>query len=67
MTLQADRVIVWGKSDLFGRTSLKGEIPDFLYDDTSSVGDTYVLWRKQTEEFLDKKITPPGIKWWWKR
>jgi hypothetical protein len=64
-TLQADRVVVWGKADLFGRTSLKGEIPDFLYDDTLSVGDTFVLWREQTEEFLERKITPSGFKWPW--
>lgn len=66
-SIQADSVVVWGKADLFGRTSLKGEIPDFLYDDTSSVGDKFVLWRKQTEEFLDRKITPPGFKWPWNR
>ena len=64
-SIQADSVVVWGKADLFGRTSLKGEIPDFLYDDTSSVGDTFVLYRKQTEDFLDRKITPPGFKWPW--
>jgi hypothetical protein len=66
-TLQAANVVVWEKSDAFGRTSLKGDIPDFLYDDTSSVGDTFVLWREQTEEFLGKKITPPGFKWFWNR
>lgn len=49
-TLQGDNVVVWERADAFGRTSLKGDIPDFLYDDTSSVGDTFVLWRKQTEE-----------------
>ena len=65
-TLQADSVVVWEKADAFGRTSLKGDIPDFLYDDTSSVGDTFVLWRKQTEEFLNTRIAPPGFRWWWK-
>ncbi|MDA1349304.1 MAG: phospholipase D-like domain-containing protein [Chloroflexi bacterium] len=67
-TLRADTVVVWEKADAFGRTSIKGEIPDFLYDDTSSVGDTFVLWRKQTEEFLNKPISAPGFKWWpWRR
>ena len=66
-TLRADTVVVWEKADAFGRTSIKGEIPDFLYDDTSSVGDTFVLWRKQTEEFLNKSISAPGFKWPWSR
>ena len=66
-TIQADTVVVWEKADAFGRTSIKGEIPDFLYDDTSSVGDTFVLWREQTEEFLGTKIVRPGIKWPWSR
>ena len=66
-TLQADTVIVWEKADAFGRTSIKGEIPDFLYDDTSSVGDTFVLWREQTEEFLGRKIGRPGMRWPWAR
>ena len=66
-TLQANSVVVWEKADAFGRTSIKGEIPDFLYDDTSSVGDTFVLWRKQTEEFLGTRIAPPGIRWPWSR
>lgn len=67
-TLQTDSVVVWEKADAFGRTSIKGEIPDFLYDDTSSVGDTFVLWRKQTEEFLGRKIAAPGLRWWlWRR
>jgi hypothetical protein len=65
-TLQAENVVVWERADAFGRTSLKGDIPDFLYDDTSSVGDTFVLWRKQTEEFLGTRIAPPGFKWPWK-
>ncbi len=60
-TLQADTVIVWEKADAFGRSSIKGEIPDFLYDDTTSVGDTFVLWRRQTEEFLGTKIARPGF------
>ena len=66
-TLQADTVVVWEKADAFGRTSIKGEIPDFLYDDTSSVGNTFVLWRKQTEEFLNTKIAAPGHRWPWRR
>lgn len=66
-TLQADAVVVWEKADAFGRTSIKREIPDFLYDDTSSVGDTFVLWRKQTEEFLGRTIVRPGLKWPWSR
>ena len=66
-TLRADSIVVWEKADAFGRTSIKGEIPDFLYDDTSSVGDTFVLWRTQTEEFLGRKIDAPGSWWSWKR
>ena len=66
-TLQADTIVVWEKADAFGRTSIKGEIPDFLYDDTSSVGDTFVLWREQTEEFLGKRVVRPGFKWPWSR
>ena len=66
-TLQEDTVVVWEKADAFGRTSIKGEIPDFLYDDTSSVGDTFVLWREQSEEFLGTKIVRPGFKWPWSR
>ena len=66
-TLQAENVVVWDKADAFGRTSIKGEIPDFLYDDTSSVGDTFVLWREQTEEFLGKNIARPGFSWPWSR
>ena len=66
-TLRADTLVVWEKADAFGRTSIKAEIPDFLYDDTSSVGDTFVLWRQQTEEFLGKTITAPGLKWPWRR
>ena len=66
-TLQADTVVVWERADAFGRTSIKGEIPDFLYDDTSSVGDTFVLWRKQTEEFLNTRIGAPGFRWPWSR
>ena len=58
---------MWEKADAFGRTSIKGEIPDFLYDDTSSVGDTFVLWRKQTEEFLGTRITAPGSWLPWRR
>ena len=61
----SDTLVKQGKADLFGRTSLKGEIPDFLYDVTSSVGDTFVLYPKQTEDFLDRKMTPPGFKWPW--
>ena len=66
-TLRADTVVVWEKADAFGRTSIKGEIPDFLYDDTASVGDTFVLWRRQTEEFLNKRIAAPGLRWPWRR
>ena len=66
-TLQADSIVVWEKADAFGRSSIKGEIPDFLYDDTSSVGDTFVLWHGQTEDFLGRKIDAPGSKWWWNR
>ena len=66
-TLRGDTVVVWEKADAFGRTSIKGEIPDFLYDDTSSVGDTFVLWRKQTEEFLGTRITAPGSWLPWRR
>ncbi len=66
-TLQADTVVVWEKADAFGRTSIKGEIPDFLYDDTASVGDTFVLWREQTEEFLGRTIVRSGIRWPWTR
>ena len=66
-TFRADTVVVWEKADAFGRTSIKGEIPDFLYDDTSSVGDTFVLWRKQTEDFLGNRIHRPGLKWPWSR
>ncbi len=66
-TLQTDTVVVWEKADAFGRTSIKGEIPDFLYDDTSSVGDTFVLWREQTGEFLGTKIVRPGFKWPWSK
>ena len=66
-TLQADTVVVWEKADAFGRTSIKGEIPDFLYDDTSSVGDTFVLWREQAEEFLGREIDRPGFMWPWAR
>ena len=65
-TLRADNVVVWERADAFGRTSLKGDIPDFLYDDTSSVGDTFVLYRKQTEEFLSTRIVPPRFRWPWK-
>jgi hypothetical protein len=65
-TLQADTVVVWERADAFGRTSLKGDIPDFLYDDMSSVGDTFVLWLKQVEEFLGTRIRPPGIRWPWR-
>ena len=60
-TVRSETVIVWDRADAFGRTSIKGEIPDFLYDDTSSVGDTFVLWRKQTEEFLGTGIKAPGL------
>ncbi|MCH8206052.1 MAG: phospholipase D family protein [Chloroflexi bacterium] len=66
-TLRGDNVVVWERADAFGRTSIKGEIPDFLYDDTASVGDTFVLWRKQTEEFLDRRIAAPGFRWRWRR
>ena len=66
-TVRADAVVVWEKADAFGRTSIKGEIPDFLYDDTSSVGDTFVLWRRQTEEFLGKTLSRPGFRWPWSR
>jgi hypothetical protein len=65
--LQGDNMVVWERADAFGRTSLKSDIPDFLYDDTSSVGDTFVIWRKQTEEFLGTRIAPPGVRWPWKR
>ena len=66
-TLHAETIVVWEKADAFGRTSIKGEIPDFLYDDTASVGDTFVLWRHQTEEFLGRKIAAPRFKWLWRR
>ena len=66
-SLQAESLVVWEKADAFGRTSIKNEIPDFLYDDTSSVGDTFVLWHKQTEEVLDKRISAPGFRWPWRR
>jgi len=66
-TLQSNTVVVWDKADAFGRTSIKGEIPDFLYDDTASVGDTFVLWREQTEEFLGTPISRPGFNWPWNR
>ena len=66
-TFQTKYIVVWEKTDLFGRTPIRGEIPDFLYDDTSSIGDTIVLWREQTEEFLATKITASGFRWPWKR
>ena len=66
-TLHGDTVVVWEKADAFGRTSIKGDIPDFLNDDTSSVGDTFVLWREQTEEFLGMKISRPSFRWPWSR
>ena len=61
-TFQSDKICVWAKADTFGRTSIKGEIPDFLYDDTASVGGTFVLWREQTEQFLGRKIAKPRFK-----
>ena len=64
---QPETLVVWKKADAFGRTSIKGEIPYFLYDDTSSVGDTFVLWREQTEEFLGTRIVRPGIRRPWAR
>ena len=66
-SLQADSLVVWERADAFGRTSIRNEIPDFLYDDTSSVGDTFVLWHKQTEDFLRKRISAPGFPWPWRR
>ena len=65
-TLHAGSIVVWEKADAFGRTSIKGDIPDFLYDDTSSVGDSFVLWHRQTEEFLGRKIAPPNTWWRWR-
>ncbi len=62
-TLQDKTIVVWEKADAFGRTSIKGEIPDFLYDDTESVGNTFVLYRQQTEDFLGRKIKAPGFRW----
>ena len=62
-TLQDKTIMVWEKADAFGRTSIKGEIPDFLYDDTESVGNTFVLYRQQTEDFLGQKIKAPGFRW----
>ena len=64
-TIQGDKIFLWEKADLFGRTSIKGEIPDFLYDDTSSIGGTFVLWHNLTEDFLGKKITRPRFKLPW--
>ena len=61
-TFQSDKICVWAKADTFGRTSIKGEIPDFLYDDTASVDGTFVLWREQTEQFLGRKIAKPRFK-----
>jgi hypothetical protein len=66
-TFQTKYIVVWEKTDLFGRTPIRSEIPDFLYDDTSSIGDTIVLWREQTEEFLETKLAAPGFRWPWKR
>ena len=66
-SLQAESLVVWEKADAFGRTSIRSEIPDFLYDDTSSVGDTFVLWHRQTEDFLRRRISAPGIRWPWRR
>ena len=60
-SLQGESLVVWEKADAFGRTPIRNEIPDFLYDDTSSVGDTFVLWHKQTEDFLHKRISAPGL------
>ena len=66
-SLQAGSLVVWEKADAFGRTSIRSEIPDFLYDDTSSVGDTFVLWHRQTEDFLQRRISAPGFRWPWRR
>ena len=66
-SLQAESLVVWEKADAFGRTSIRSEIPDFLYDDTSSVGDTFVLWHRQTEDFLGRRISAPGFRWPWRR
>ena len=65
-TLKTDNVFIWEKADLFGRKSIKGEIPDFLYDDDASVGDLLVLSRHQTEDFLGIKIRKPSRRWLWK-
>jgi len=65
-TLNGDKIILWDKADAFGRTSIKKDIPNFLYDDASSVGDTFVLYKKQTEELLKRQISAPGFPFRWR-
>ncbi len=38
---------------------IKGDIPDWILDDTASVSDQIALKRDQLEEFLGKRMRPP--------
>lgn len=64
-TLDGDKIIVIETPDIFGRKQFQwDDVPSTLIDQDAAVGGRTTLYRGRVEEFVGRKITPPGGGWW---
>ena len=60
-TLDGDKIIVIETPDIFGRKQFQWEdVPSTLIDQDAGIGGRTALYRDRVEEFVGRKITPPG-------
>ena len=58
-TTSGDTVII--AAEIMASSRMKGDIPDWILDDTASVSDQIVLRRDRLEAFLEKPIRGPSL------
>lgn len=64
-TLDGDKIIVIETPDIFGRKQFQwDDVPSTLIDQDAGIGGRTALYRGRVEEFVGRKITPPGGNWW---
>ena len=57
-TITGENVIIG--ADIMASSRMKGDIPDWILDDTASVSDQIVLKRDQLESFLEQRVRRPS-------
>ena len=64
-TLDGDKIIVIETPDIFGRKQFQWEdVPSTLIDQDAGIGGRTALYRVRVEEFVGRKVAPPGGGWW---